>query len=339
MGAEDGPAAQQSSSSKQPFLPSGMATELGLPPIAKPPIQRDAPPPDMVTKHKRYILNEIQKERAKREGKIQAKADELAHKQKLSDFSSGLRSRILNGQDVSDKWAPAAAAKEERAFRTARATGGDDGCVAETTVDDKDISALDAEMAALVDGALSGAVKDKPLSDSKPKKQKDKLPAWALTEEDAEKKEEEEEAELLSFVDDLDYDQYIEGCDDADLKEALRLMAEAEAEAPSLEDAMQEEKWKSNFAIAMNHLANKDAVGMAGGGPAKSMFSRGSQGPPELGTTGEKKGWNSSTKGGDDDAVPASKLAAAQAFLSEDPDMAKMHSTKSARALLEKAQE
>lgn len=43
-------------------------------------------------------------------------------------------------------------------------------------------------------------------------------PAWALTKEAADGVEEEEEEELLSFVDSLDYDNYIETIDDPEVK-------------------------------------------------------------------------------------------------------------------------
>ncbi len=73
-----------------------------------------------------------------------------------------------------------------------------------------------------VSNEASGAAQGRPTSSAKPKAAPKGAasgkPAWALTQEKAAEIEEEEEEELLSFVDSLDYDNYIETIDDPEVK-------------------------------------------------------------------------------------------------------------------------
>ena len=71
-----------------------------------------------------------------------------------------------------------------------------------------------------VGSKVADAAKDRPMSATKTKAKKSSgsKPAWALTQEAADEIEEEEEEELLSFVDSLDYDNYIETIDDPEVK-------------------------------------------------------------------------------------------------------------------------
>ena len=55
---------------------------------------------------------------------------------------------------------------------------------------------------------------------------KENKPAWALSVEEAAEAEAEEEAELLSFAENLDYDAYIAGCDDEDLQVSICVVFE-----------------------------------------------------------------------------------------------------------------
>ena len=48
-------------------------------------------------------------------------------------------------------------------------------------------------------------------------------PAWALTAEEILSKEEQEEAALLDFADNLDFDSYVSHLDDVQLQEALQV--------------------------------------------------------------------------------------------------------------------
>ena len=67
---------------------------------------------------------------------------------------------------------------------------------------------------------VGSKVPDRPMSATKTKAKKgsSSKPAWALTQEAADEIEEEEEEELLSFVDSLDYENYIETIDDPEVK-------------------------------------------------------------------------------------------------------------------------
>jgi len=200
-------------------------------------------------------------------------------------------------------------------------------------------------------------------------KKKGSKPAWALSEEAAADIELAEEEDLLSFVDNLDYDTYIKECDDRDLKEAWRLMQEAEAEeARGVDLKSKDEAWKAQFVRAMNNLAARDIQhgkgrgARVGRGPgsaasqrsvAESAAERAKVRIAELRSQqGSEAGdWDRSVKGSlistyhamcDDleeanRVAKAEKLAAAQALLAEDPDMRAVHSTKSIAQLLETA--
>jgi hypothetical protein len=48
-------------------------------------------------------------------------------------------------------------------------------------------------------------------------------PRWALTEDEAAHKEEQEEEELLKFAEELDFDEFVHGMDDAELEAAIQV--------------------------------------------------------------------------------------------------------------------
>mmetsp|Transcript_34632 Transcript_34632/g.47997 ORF Transcript_34632/g.47997 Transcript_34632/m.47997 type:complete len:454 (+) Transcript_34632:226-1587(+) len=184
-------------------------------------------------------------------------------------------------------------------------------------------------------------------------KKKGGKPAWALSEEQAEEIEVEEEEELLNFIDNLNYDTYIADCEDTDLKEAWRLMKEAEdEEARGVDLTTKDDSWKARFVQAMNNLAGRDALeggkdsrgGAASVGSvrsvAESAADRARARVDELRSNkGDGDQWDS-TQGGDpgEKMQKLEKLAAAQALLSEDPLLRSTHSTKSVMQLLEKVQ-
>ena len=55
------------------------------------------------------------------------------------------------------------------------------------------------------------------------KKKKDAKPAWALTQGDMAALEEEEEGDLLSFVEGLDFDGFVNQLDDLELKDTFKV--------------------------------------------------------------------------------------------------------------------
>jgi hypothetical protein len=79
----------------------------------------------------------------------------------------------------------------------------------------------------------------------------------------------------------------------------------------------------------LNHLNRNTATldGRAGWGALVMTWQ----------TMGSKKGsdWDSSSRMGGDAAVPMEKLVAAQALLSEDPELRATHSTRSVMSLLD----
>jgi hypothetical protein len=69
--------------------------------------------------------------------------------------------------------------------------------------------------------------------------------------------EEEEEEELLSFVDSLDYEGYMEGIEDPEVQTMMRELRKGEGVMTEAE----EQRWKKDFVTVLNHLAMREAKG------------------------------------------------------------------------------
>ncbi|KXZ53969.1 hypothetical protein GPECTOR_6g888 [Gonium pectorale] len=182
-------------------------------------------------------------------------------------------------------------------------------------------------------------------------------PAWALSSEEAAQLEDEEEAELLRFADELDFDSFMAALDDAELQETVNKAIQGEdgkGPAPGEERA-----WKRQLVAAMNHAAMKRvaaarnekgpgdtadndgasvAAGSEGGATALSRAAAASRVRAEQSARGDR-GWDGSTRGAEDLArLERARAATAEAadFLRENPELRAVHSPASVRALIGK---
>ncbi|KAK9815310.1 hypothetical protein WJX72_001394 [[Myrmecia] bisecta] len=171
-----------------------------------------------------------------------------------------------------------------------------------------------------------------------------------------------EEEELLSFAEDLDYDDYIKSLGDAELAEVLKEMKGAE-EGGAGGDG---KAWRKHFVRAMNHMAGWEAQGAAGRAACASVRSAAARSEAaessitKLTESGRLKQqqaadklaalqatksaaepvWDSSTKAGSDDVGVMAKVAKvheAGEVLRENPEMRGVHSQASVAALLAKS--
>ncbi len=80
-------------------------------------------------------------------------------------------------------------------------------------------------------------------------------PAWALSAGEAEALDAQEEDNLLSFVQDLDYDAFVASLDDPQLRESLQALEQEERKPGGADD----QAWRRQFVRAMNHVSLKHA--------------------------------------------------------------------------------
>lgn len=89
-------------------------------------------------------------------------------------------------------------------------------------------------------------------------------PKWALTQEEAEKEEEKEADDLLQFVQDLNYDAFI---DDLEVRQALEIVKER------IEEIKQDKQWKEHIAAKFNN-DDEDKKSHSSKGSMKSFESK-----------------------------------------------------------------
>ena len=229
---------------------------------------------------------------------------------------------------------------------------------------DVDAHALDEEMAALVDGAVDeakGKEEAQAAATKKSKAAKSKksggAPAWAMTADEADELEAAEEEELLAFADNLDFDSYVESIDEEDLNEAkaaLDALVAAAAEeggdfdeevdlaggSQSAEHLARVDAWKSKFLDAINRVreaedkvyARKTAIRTARAAVALAGTTTAAGG-------GDVDGVSAAAFASDGGAVSAKEKAAdaeAKRLLDNFPELAKVHSTRSLKGVLER---
>jgi len=368
-----GPGPQSSGSagdSTAAFRVGGKLPEqLGLPTALKPPPAK-AKKDTALTKHLRWLRETQKKTKEQKQAEEEKVKKVEAKKAKLLEEQTVFRAAVLDGTIAAEGTAAAAAAtsaSEPKETPSSAPEPEETLKVAEpepAPAPAPDLDELDAEMAALLDGAVAEVVA---VTESEPKPGKQtkaaaggkKKPVWALTEEEAEAQEAEELDDLLSFADELDYDKFIEEFNDAEMSEMVAAMEEAErpVEEGGVGPMSEEGKkiWKKNFVRAMNHLAGKAAAGTAmaeaeaaGGRDPELMSATASTRAREHATRAkidrlravkdDEGAWDSSTVAGDDsrDAIKAA-TASADAFLRDNPQLQGVHSTASVRALLNSA--
>ena len=226
---------------------------------------------------------------------------------------------------------------------------------------------LDAEMAALVDGAVEEA-KEKKKEEEEKKEEATKTraaatankakgkkggappPAWAMTETEADELEAAEEEELLAFADNLDFDGYLEAIDEEDLNEAkaaLDALVAAAAEEggdfdenpeggnQSAEHLARVEAWKGKFLEAINRVREaEDKVN------ARKTAIRTARAAVALADTSTNAAYVDTGAFATDGGAVSEKEKAADAeakrMLENFPELAKVHSTRSLKGVLER---
>ena len=178
-------------------------------------------------------------------------------------------------------------------------------------------------------------------------------PAWALSEDQAEALDEEEEKELLGFADGLDLDDFLAKLEDVDLQEAFKSLQENE----SKQQGGDEKAWKKSFVAALNRAAYKrvatggkaedEAESMADSHISKAshtsrmrteatiqkiheMKGEGEGDPREEGRVGAGGEWDART------TAAQRGLRDAEEFLLSHPELKTVHSTASVRAMIQK---
>lgn len=179
-----------------------------------------------------------------------------------------------------------------------------------------------------------------------------KLPAWALSEKQAQAREEDEEDDLMSFVSNLDYDSYMDDFDKAEEDAIDDIVKKVDEE--SIED---EAKWKKSFVTAVNEAVNEELLerNMQDGedddlkaeadrqsvGTGVTRTSRRSRMSRMKGIAedGEDK-WDSSTVVGSNDKENVGrKMDMAADVLEEQPHLKQMHTAQSIKTILESVKE
>ena len=184
-------------------------------------------------------------------------------------------------------------------------------------------------------------------------------PAWALSQDQAEALDDEEEKELLGFIGGLDFDHFVSKLDEVGLQEALKSLEEKESQ----QQGGDEKAWRESFVTALNRAAYKQvssskaqadedgAESMAG--THISRISHTSRMRTEAtmnkiqsakgGASGEdaaaQGGWDArSTAAGDErtDAAAQRGLRDAEEFLLQHPELKTVHSNASVRAMIQK---
>ncbi|KAK3283160.1 hypothetical protein CYMTET_9127 [Cymbomonas tetramitiformis] len=354
---------------KAPFLSACTNSDpLGIAPVNKPSLyvasQRKL---TVLSEHKSWLAHQSKKVKSGKQEQLATTILKENKEAKHKEFCANLRSKILDGEDVTETWVPAKEAKRRvEMLNEADKTVAKHKDCSEIKPPLDDVTPLDAEMADLIEGALLSAelgnVKKQPPAQPSgdtckvlpTKKNTSAKPAWALTEQKASEIEEDEELELLNFVDNLDYEKYMEE-DEGHLSTAINALAAPEVPDSSERAAPKNGHWDKNFVRAMNALVNIEAAGSSQASTAPSVlpppaYSESKYAQSTVGSRAREEqsqnrsvgqatsAWDASTRVGDGEGGTKPELATAvKIFLDEDRDMRKIHSSRSARRLLETA--
>ncbi|QDZ20609.1 hypothetical protein HOP50_04g31290 [Chloropicon primus] len=175
-------------------------------------------------------------------------------------------------------------------------------------------------------------------------------PAWALSKEQAQAREEDEEDELMSFISGLDYDSYMDEYSKAEEDAIEGIVKKVDEE--SLED---EKNWKKSFVTAVNEAINDelleknmedkdddDVVSQMDGrsvGTGVTRTSRSRMSRLAKKEDDEDK-WDSSTVvGSNDKENVGKKMNLAAELLEEQPHLKQMHTAQSIKTILESVKE
>ncbi|GAX74503.1 hypothetical protein CEUSTIGMA_g1952.t1 [Chlamydomonas eustigma] len=195
-------------------------------------------------------------------------------------------------------------------------------------------------------------------------------PAWALSEQQAQEMQLEEEMELLKFAENLDFEEFVGKLDDVELQNTLKALEDAETKG---QEGGDDRAWQKSFVRALNQAAFRQvqgsSVNKAEGDStgdvdnhSEAGFSEGAASRVTISTrarteataaklaaasgasvTGGGNIWDSSSRVGDESdvaksAAAANRLRAAEEFLMENPELKGVHSTASVRTMLAKVE-
>lgn len=179
---------------------------------------------------------------------------------------------------------------------------------------------------------------------SKKKGQIKAKPAWAKTEDQLKKEQEDEIDDLIEFAYDLDYEKYME---DLEVRQALALVKER------VDEIKKDEKWRQNIAEEWNaaEQANpnegkrhrdedeKSVISIRTSITGRSKMSKKSEIMDQIKREErEKEEWDTSTQGERKKQTAEEKLASrlADQILEANPNLKAVHSKVSMRKMLEK---
>mmetsp|Transcript_128686 Transcript_128686/g.321011 ORF Transcript_128686/g.321011 Transcript_128686/m.321011 type:complete len:323 (-) Transcript_128686:114-1082(-) len=163
-------------------------------------------------------------------------------------------------------------------------------------------------------------------------------PLWAMTQNEKDGFEDEEAAQLIRFVEDLDFDRYI---DDLEFKEHLQVVHDRAKKIQREQDA-----FKDSLVREFNvHAEEKDGEVEAssedwGGSVSGNKVGGRATGRPAVPLHDERPDWDASTACGDDRlSVDRNMHDAAERLLEANPHLRAVHSKGSVQRLIEKAQD
>jgi len=167
-----------------------------------------------------------------------------------------------------------------------------------------------------------------------PKKVK---PLWAMTESEMKAFEENDAADLIDFAENLDFDHFI---NDLEFRQAMEVMKDRAGKL-----AKDQDDFKAALVDSFNQDDDDDAGRRAGGieieGSAMGddVSVVGSLNGARRARKSDKKEWDSSTVMSEDVPVDEDTKSMVDKVLANNPDMKKLHSSKSVLKMIEKAKD
>lgn len=381
---------QETGGAGKPFLSAGrVAEQLGLTPVGgKRTVKRDKKD-TALSRHLRWLRKMQSAAREKRELEAAEAEAKATTKVRLAEESAAVREAVLertadpSASSASEAPEPAPAAEKRPPPPPptpplpppAPPAVKDDGCAEDDDmfafVDSVVKEATGAKAATSApepreepEGGLEPAPAAEPedaaVRRAAKKKGSKAAPAWALTEREAEERDELEVEDLVNFAAGLDFDAYMQDMDAAEIARVIETMDDVERRSECADNGTMPSRpssgWKRNFVRAMNHLTNVDLVGRGvddgsepPGAPsnydgkteasAARAAARKAKRASAASAADDENKWESSTALGDDPAERSKRLeatAAAKEFLRENPELKAVHSVSSVKAMLEK---
>ncbi|KAL9642888.1 hypothetical protein ABK040_010583 [Willaertia magna] len=301
-----------------PFLPSGTFYEdkyLGYPPAREEGFQnyfakmrlvekRQEAKENVISKHKQWLQDFENRLQSQKLAEIERQIERNKKVQSFSDTQTKLRQVLMNELEVSKEKVEELLDSKTKTFK---------------------------EMVS----STNETVKKKESKKAKERKKAEKgeKPEWAMTREEIEKKQDKEEDEILDFVNDLDFDEYI---NDFEIKEALGV----------IQDRVKEiEKEKTNNEGSLKEQTEGTKIVSYGDGYEEKQPSISTQeqlSMPKIKKVKEKntdhdKEWNSSTKLDEEKATKTVTFSIADDESETKENLLKIHSKASLGQVIQSA--